>query len=150
MSYPFNTFVKNRLMAYTLKYFKIQTRCLQCGREIMYGRADRKFCCKECKNQYHNRRRYPLREEMEGSVLRRIDLNHAILERLYKMGVYTIDLITLSHLGFDAHFITSYRRVGRHDVFAIFDLQYEMTPSRLKNLVCLLEEKDITEPEREM
>ena len=35
------------VMAYTLKYFKIQTRCLQCGKEIMYGRADRKFCCQD-------------------------------------------------------------------------------------------------------
>ena len=124
-------------MAYTLKYFRIQTRCLQCGKEILYGRSDRKFCCPDCKNQYHNRRRYPLKEEMESSVLRKLDLNHAILERLYKLGVYTIDLITLTHLGFDARFVTSFRRVGRHDVFAIFDLQYEMTPSRLKNLVCL-------------
>ena len=124
-------------MAYTLKYFKIQTRCLQCGKEILYGRVDRKFCCKECKNQYHNRRRYPLREEMESSVLRKIDTNHSILERLHKDGVDTVDLLTLSHMGFDARFVTSYRRVGRHDVFAIFDLQYEMTPSRLKNLICL-------------
>lgn len=129
-------------MAYSLKYFKIQTRCLQCGKEILYGRVDRKFCCSECKNQYHNRRRYPLREEMESSVLRRINLNHAILERLYKMGVNTIDYISLAHLGFDARFVTSFCRVGRHDVYAIFDLQYEMTPSRLKNLVCLLEEKE--------
>ena len=129
-------------MPYTLKYFKIHARCLQCGKEILYGRADRKFCCADCKNLYHNRRRYPLREEMEGSVLRRIDLNHAILERLYKMGVDTIDLLTLAHLGFDARFVTSFRRVGRHDVFAVFDLQYEMTPSRLKKLVCLSEPQE--------
>lgn len=136
-SLPFFTFAKNRLMAYTLKYFKIQTRCLQCGKEILYGRADRKFCCADCKNQYHNKRRYPVREELENAVLRKIDLNHDILERLYKMGVETIDLLTLAHLGFDARFITSYRRIGRHDIFAVFDLQYEMTPSRIKRLECL-------------
>ena len=129
-------------MAYTLQYFKIQTRCLQCGKDITYGRADRKFCCADCKNQYHNRRRYPMREELESAVLRKIDLNHAILERLHKMGVHTIDLLTLSHLGFDAQFVTSFRRVGRHDVFAIFDLQYEMTPSRLKNLISLNNKTD--------
>jgi len=128
-------------MPYTLEYFKIQTRCLQCGKEIVYGRVDRKFCCADCKNQYHNRRRYPLREELESAVLRRIDLNHAILQRLHNMGVDTIDLITLAQLGFDAQFITSYRRVGRHDVFAIFDLQYEMTPSRIKRLISLTPKK---------
>lgn len=105
----------------------------------MYGRADRKFCCVDCKNRYHNKRRYPLREELESEVLRKIDLNHAILERLYKMGVNTIDLLTLAHLGFDARFITSYRRIGRHDIFAVFDLQYEMTPSRIKKLESLSE-----------
>ena len=121
-------------MAYSLKYIKIKTRCLQCGKEILYGRVDRKFCCEACKNSYHNRRRYPIREDMEGAVLRRIDLNHAILERLYKMDIHTIDLLTLSHLGFDPHFVTNFRRVGRHDIFAIFDLQYEMTPTRIKKL----------------
>jgi hypothetical protein len=83
-----------------------------------------------------------MREELESSVLRRINLNHAILQRLYKMGVNTIDHIALAQLGFDARFVTSFCRVGRHEVFAIFDLQYEMTPSRLKNLVSLLEEED--------
>ena len=121
-------------MAYSLKCIKIQTRCLQCGKEILYGRADRKFCSQECKNRWHNRRRYPLREEMENSVLRKIDFNHSILERIYKMGVNTVDLLTLAHMGFDARYVTSYRRVGRHDVFAIFDFQFEMTPSRLKKL----------------
>ena len=74
---------------------------------------------------------------MESSVLRKIDTNHSILARLLKDGVDTVDLLTLAHMGFDARFVTSYRRVGRHDVFAIFDLQYEMTPSRLKNLICV-------------
>jgi len=124
-------------MAYTLKYLKIHTRCLQCGKDIVYGRADRKFCSNDCKNQYHNRRRYPLREELESSILHTIDNNHAILDRLYKMGVTTIDLVTLSHLGFDARFITSFNRIGRKNVFTIFDLQYEMTPSRIKKLICL-------------
>ena len=83
-------------MAYTLEYFKIMTRCINCGKEIVYGRADRKFCSEACKNEYHNRRRYPYRGDLQAVVLRKIDLNYAILERLYGMGIQTVDLITLS------------------------------------------------------
>lgn len=135
----FFTFAKNRRMAYVLKYLNIQSRCLQCGKEIpLTGRPDRKFCCKGCKNQYHNRqRRYPLREELQGAVMQALDRNHAILDRLYRMGVKAIDLGTLSQLGYDARYVTSYLRVGRHNVFTLFDLQFEMTPSCIKRLSSL-------------
>jgi hypothetical protein len=132
-------------MPYPLKYMSIQARCLQCGKDLSPGgRPDRKFCCRECKNQYHNhhRRRFPLREELEGAVLRALDTNHAILDRLYRMGVRTIDLATLSQLGFDARFVTSYLHLGRHNIFTLFDLQFEMTPSQLKRLTCLSMEED--------
>ena len=135
----FNTFAKNRPMPYVLKYMNIRTRCLQCGAEIpLTGRPDRKFCCKDCKNQYHNRhRRSPLREELESAVLHALDANHAILDRLYKMGVRTIELATLSQLGYDARYVTSYLRLGRRSYFTLFDFQFEMTPSQLKRLTCL-------------
>jgi len=133
-------------MAYTLEYFKIMTRCINCGKEIVYGRADRKFCSEACKNEYHNRRRYPYRGDLQAVVLRKIDLNYAILERLYGMGIQTVDLITLSQLGFDSQFVTSFRRVGRHNLFAVYNFQYEMTESRIKRLVCLVPDKRQPKP----
>lgn len=129
-------------MTTSVKYFKIRLRCIQCGNEIVSGRPDRKFCCEKCKNRYHNRQRYPLRQGLETAVLRVLDKNHAILDRLYKMGVTSIDLITLSNLEFDPHFVTSYRRAGRRQVFAVFDMQYELTSARLKNLQCLSEKEE--------
>lgn len=126
-------------MPYVLRYLNIQARCLQCGGEIpLTGRPDRKFCCRDCKNQYHNRqRRYPPREELEGAVLHILKTNHAILDRLRRMGVRTIDLATLSQLGYDARFVTSYMRLGRRSIFTIFDLQFEMTPSKIKRLTSI-------------
>ena len=126
-------------MPYVLKYMNIKSRCLQCGSEIpLTGRPDRKFCCKDCKNQYHNRqRRYPPREELERAVLHVLNTNHAILDRLYKMGVRAIDIATLSQLGYDARFVTSYFRLGRRNIFTLFDLQFEMTPSKLKRLTSI-------------
>ena len=130
-------------MPYALKYLSIQARCLQCGKDLpLSGRPDRKFCCRDCKNQYHNRmRRYPLREEMESAVMQALDKNHAILDRLYRMGVKTLDLATLSQLGYDARFVTSYHRLGRHNIFSLFDLQFEMTPSQIKRLTSLCREE---------
>ena len=129
-------------MAYNPEYLKIQTRCLQCGQEILYGRADRKFCSDACKNQYHNRRRFPHRELYQSTVLQILDHNHSILLRLWKMGVKNIDLLTLTHLGFNPYYITCFRRLGRHNVCAVFDMQYEMTPSRIKKLESVTVEKD--------
>lgn len=140
-SASFYTFAQNSAMPYTLEYLKIMTRCIQCGKEIVYGRADRKFCSEACKNEYHNRRRYPYKGDVHAVILRKIDLNYAILDRLYGMGVRTVDLITLSQLGFDAQFVTSYRRMGRRNFCAIYDLQYELTESRIKRLICLVPDK---------
>jgi predicted nucleic acid-binding Zn ribbon protein len=125
-------------MPYVLKYV-IQHRCLQCGKDLpLNGRPDRKFCSVDCKNQFHNRqRRYPPREELEWAVYQALKTNHTILDRLQKMGVRTIDLATLSQLGYDARFVTSYIRLGRRNIFTLFDLKFEMTPTQIKRLSCL-------------
>ena len=127
-------------MEYSLENIRLMPRCAQCGKEIISGRVDRKFCSEACKNEYHNRRRYPVRRRYDTLVLQTLDSNRTILYRLWKMGVSTIDLVTLFHLGFDPHYITCYHRQGRHNVFAVFDMQYEMTPSRMKKLCCLSQE----------
>lgn len=127
----------NLMATYSLKLFTIQPRCLQCGGEILQGRKDRKFCCEECKNRWHNKRRYPARAQLEGTILRILDRNRSILDRLLKMGIDSIDLFTLSRLGFDNTYVTSYRKIGRRNIYGCFDLQYEMTPSRIRRLMSL-------------
>lgn len=135
---PFCIFVKNpNEMVQALTTLKIQARCLQCGGEIGPGRPDRKFCSDGCRNRWHNKRKYPLREQLEGMVLQTLDRNHSILDRLLRIGIRSIDLVSLSQMGFDIQYVTSYKRVGRHHVYACFDFQYEMTPSRIKKLVSL-------------
>lgn len=134
----FFTFVKNCPMSYFLKYV-IQSQCLQCGKELpLSGRTDRKFCCADCKNQYHNRqRRYPLKDEMEWAVFQALKTNYTILNHLRKMGVRTIELATLSQLGYDTRYVTSFIRMGRRQIFTLFDLKFEMTPTKLKRLSSL-------------
>ena len=130
-------------MSYILKYMNVQSRCLQCGKILSpNGRPDRKFCCRECKNQWHNRRTHnPLKNEVESAVLRTLSNNHAILDRLYRVGVRNIDLAALYQMGFDSHFMTSCIHLGRRTVVSVFDLQYELTPTRIKRLSCLSETK---------
>lgn len=131
-------------MPYLLKYLDIRAHCIQCGKELPpTGRPDRKFCSKDCKNKFHNcqRHHYLLREELEGAVLRALDINHSILSRLYRMGVKSVELSTLSQLGYDPRFVTSYYCLGRRRYFTLFDLQFEMTPSQIKRLTSIAPEE---------
>ena len=121
-------------MSYVVNHQKLPVYCIECGREILSGRADRKFCSDLCKNKWHNKRRYPCREELEGDILRILDSNHTILVRLIKMGITTLDLVSLVHLGYNMHYITSYRKYGRRQICTCFDIQYELTNSRIKEL----------------
>ncbi len=121
-----------------MKNRRIQIQCLECGRDIIQGRSDRKFCCDACKNRWHNKHRYPLRVALEASVLLALDRNHTILSRLARMGVTTIDLVSLMHLGYNINYITSYRKTGHRQICTCFDYQYELTASRIKNLKMLV------------
>ena len=111
------------------------THCLQCGDFIGYGRPDRKFCGPECKNRYHNQHRYPAREPQEERVLRVLRCNYNILRRLLIMGVRAIDLITLRQLGYRQDYVTAYRKQGHKHIYGCFDIEYELTPSRVKRLM---------------
>ena len=104
--------------------------CLECGDEIHYGRPDRKFCCENCKNAYHNRKARNSRIT-RLKVMHALDKNHGILEKLLKLGIDSIDLLELKHLGFDMSYSTSYRRVRCHDEYCCFDIRYIMTPTKI-------------------
>lgn len=132
-------------MPYSLKDIPEPGHCLQCGELIVYGRQDRKFCCTACKNKYHNQRIYPVRGRTARHVLRVLDNNRGILVKLMRMGIRSMDRMTLSHLGFDDHFMTSCQKRKGHLVYTCLDVVYEMTPSRIKKLAFLGEGADTSE-----
>ena len=122
-------------MAYKIEDMEHPLNCLCCGDPIPYGRPDRKFCSTRCKNRWHNRRRYPSREIVEQRVIRILEQNHAILDRLLRLGIRSLDRMTLLNLGYNPNYVTSYRKTGVHHQYACFDIHYEQTPTRIKKMV---------------
>ena len=122
-------------MAYKIEDMKHPVSCLNCGKEIPNGRPDRKFCGTVCKNRYHNRKKYQQREVVEQRVMRILERNHNILDKLLRLGVNSLDRLTLVGLGYSPDYVTSYRKSGIHHQYACFDIHYEQTPTRIKKII---------------
>ena len=107
--------------------------CLECGKEIRYGRTDKKFCSESCKNRYHNNK-HKYSRSMHNKVLNGIEKNYEILCRLYRSHVLSIDIGDLIALGFRMEYSTGYRKSNRHDEYHCFEFKYYITRNRLFSL----------------
>ena len=127
--------------------------CLECGDEIHYGRTDRKFCCESCKNRYNNRKSRDSRNA-KLRIINALYKNYKVLDRMLKLGLESMDLTELKHLGFDPAFVTSYRKFRRHDEFCCFDIRFIMTPNKIYSVSrlhgSLDTEDDADEPEKSL
>ena len=122
-------------MEYKVEEIEDLSRCLQCGSVIDYsGRPDRKFCSSGCKNRYHNYRRFRRRDSTQRSVVGKLDKNYEILDKLLRLGLKSMDRITMSYMGFDADYATSVVKVGRKNIYTCFDIRYELTPTRIRSI----------------
>jgi len=110
--------------------------CLECGDIIEYGhgRPDRKFCSAGCKNRWHNRRKAQSWRAYQHKVLKVLEENHDILDRLRRIGISSIDRMSLGQLGFDFNYVTSFHKIGQRSVYSVFDITYEATPSRILHI----------------
>ena len=107
--------------------------CLECGDRIRYGRADKKFCCDECKTKNYNERAKRGRI-FKRRVMNALLRNHEILENLIRADVDTIDLLSLTSMGFAPSLMTSFRKCGKHDECSCFDIKYIMTGTRIYSI----------------
>lgn len=107
--------------------------CLECGEEIEYGRHDRKFCCQECKNRYHNRQHH-YRRTVHLRIIGILNKNYEILNRLLMADVTSINLGDLSQMGYNPGFVTSCRKVRGHEECRCFDIRYFSTATRIFNI----------------
>jgi len=120
-----------------MEYQKIIRRipkCLECGHKISYGRADKKFCCENCRNRYNNAQIKAARS-YRRRVMKAMAANYEILDKLLKAGVTSMDLFDIVNLGFSLDVMTSHHRVRRHDEYACFDIKYIMTPTRISGIM---------------
>ncbi|MBK6344553.1 MAG: hypothetical protein IPN08_11800 [Bacteroidales bacterium] len=78
--------------------------CLDCG-EPLVGRADKKFCCDQCRNNYNNHlnSESSLMVRQVNNILRR---NRRILNNLVPIEKTTVHKEKLSSLGFNFNYFT--------------------------------------------
>lgn len=107
--------------------------CLECGKEILYGRTDKKFCSEDCRNKYHNNK-HKYSRNVHNKVLNGIERNYDILNRLHRSHIASIDIGDLLALGFRLDYSTGYRRANRHDEYRCFEFKYYITRNRLFGL----------------
>lgn len=97
--------------------------CLNCGSHII-GRADKKFCCGDCRSLHHAkcRRRRHTRIKNVNRILHR---NWSVLNRISKNDPILIPQTQLVEEGFDFHYFTQVkvRPDGQVGVYC-YDLGY--------------------------
>ncbi|MCD6659749.1 MAG: hypothetical protein LT105_06280 [Lentimicrobium sp.] len=83
----------------------MQKNCLDCG-EPLIGRADKKFCSDQCRNNYNNRLNSEQSETFKkvNSILKK---NRKILAELVPEDKTTVHKERLSSLGFNFTYITN-------------------------------------------
>lgn len=109
------------------------SRCKECGEFLGYGRVDKKFCCRQCKNKYHNRMLQSSRA-FKSKVLRCLGKNYKILDTLLLNNVTALPLVELEQLGFNMKYITSYSKIRRHDEYTCFDIKFTIMSSEVMNI----------------
>lgn len=122
-------------------------RCLNCGSPIvpMTGRQDRKFCCQDCKNRWHNTHRQFVRSAYHNRICRILENNNNILRHLLTLGITSVDRETLRNMSFNFEYSTSYSKLGRRHHFTCFEIHYDLTPSKLINLESAVEDFSFNE-----
>ena len=107
--------------------------CLQCGEELGYGRKDRKFCCEECKNKYHNSRTNSIRA-FRSRINGVLEKNYRILENQLMQGRDSMDLMEAENLGFSPDFVTFCHKMKGRIGLGCFDIRYMMSDNRISGI----------------
>ena len=120
-------------MDYSKKYVRNIPRCLECGEKINYGRTDKKYCCDECRNRYHNHQSQASRN-VKRRVLSLLEKNYQVLDVLVRSEVEAIRLTEAMAMGFNPNIMTSCNMDSRRKKIYCFDISYVMTANRLSSI----------------
>lgn len=100
-------------------------QCLDCGEPII-GRADKKFCNDQCRNNYNNK----LNSDT-SALVRRINnalrKNRRILSELNPSGKVTVHKDKLTSLGFNFNYFTHIYKTQKGHVYK-FNYEYGYLP----------------------
>ena len=121
-------------MDYGKKREKKMPVCLECGDRIRYGRADKKFCCDECKTRHYNNLAKGSRS-YRRKIMGRLSRNYQILEQILKSGETSAELTDLMSFGFAPDSVTGFHKNRfKSDEYWCFDIKYRMTDSRVYSI----------------
>lgn len=107
--------------------------CLECGTELPFGRPDRKFCSRECKNRWHNGHHTKTRNS-KLRVAHVLEKNYRILSNLIVSGITSLPLTGLSFLGFNPLYSTCSYKAGHREMRMCFDIVYCLTPTKISDI----------------
>ena len=104
----------------------MERKCLRCGKGY-YGRVDKKFCCDDCRTDYHNHIRRQRNKKLR-EVNNILAANWKILSTQIREGRYDISLRELASKRFNFEIYTASRRVfPGFRVYWCYNLAYRVT-----------------------
>ncbi len=109
-----------------------RSNCLECG-SVLYGRADKRFCCESCKNRYHNKR-YQAERNLKLRVKTILDRNYAILSSLISEKIISVCRLDLQQMGFNIDYMTAFAKINKHECCSCYDITFVRTPSRIYDI----------------
>lgn len=108
-------------------------RCIECGKEFT-GRPDKKFCSRQCKNTYNNRRTSRI-SRYRRSTINALDRNYEILSHVLAIGATSARTEDLCNLGFRPETVTSHKKgENGHNEYSCYDIVYHQTGMKVFNL----------------
>lgn len=83
----------------------MKRKCQECG-ELFDGRADKRFCCDQCRNTYNNRQHQDYNNSMRriNNILRK---NRRLLAELNPKGKTKVKRSVLLEKGFNFDYLTN-------------------------------------------
>ena len=104
----------------------MERTCLQCGAPLQ-GRSDKKFCCDDCRTDYHNGLRR-LREKGLHEINGILSHNWKILSSQLREGRRRVSVAELASHDFNFDIFTTSRKVfpGRR-IYACYNLGYRIS-----------------------
>lgn len=117
----------------------MERKCLQCGAPLK-GRIDKKFCCDDCRTDYHNNIRRQ-REQGLREINSILSHNWAILSARLKEGRRKVSVAELSACNFNFEIYTNSRKAfpGRR-IYGCYNLAYRVSLSGIVHIFSIFEE----------
>lgn len=108
-------------------------KCLQCGKPIVYGRSDKKFCCEECRNGYNNYVRkihYVYKNRIDDAIRH----NYTVLNNLVKLKISQISIDEANAMGLNPNFVTTHIKTSGKDIYNCYDISFRVSDKRIFNI----------------